>query len=330
VVLVIAVTLASALAPVAEALEKKRIPRAVTVILVYALVVLLYAAIAAYVAPALWDQARQLYHQLPQLFTGAMTRFDELMAKVPNVQGVDVGVEEAKGVAMTLARKTLSTAAGIVGVFVNAILVIFLTAYFVVEADRIWPTLLRWLPPSKRPLVGSLIRPLGARMGGYVRGQLLVSLAVGSFLAAGLTLLSVPYALVLGLMAGLLNLVPFVGSMITSVFAIVVAANHSVTTGFLTLGLFAVEQWLESNFIVPHLLGREVDLHPLVVLFAILIGASLMGVIGALIAVPLTSASLYLAQELYVKPLNAESDAAAAQEAATTSRPTASESDKPS
>ena len=137
-----------------------------------------------------------------------------------------------------------------------------------------------------------------------MRGQILVSLAVSSFLAVGLTLLGVQYSLVLGVLAGLLNLMPFVGSMLTAAFSILVASNQSLVLGALTLGLFALEQWFESNVIVPQLLGKQVELHPILVLFAILIGATLMGLPGALIAVPVTSAGIFLAQEFYLKPLN--------------------------
>jgi predicted PurR-regulated permease PerM len=183
-------------------------------------------------------------------------------------------------------------------------LVLFLTAYFVVEASSIWAKLLMWLPHEHRAKAASLIRPLGFRMGGYVRGQLLVSVAVAFYLTAGLTLLNVNYALILGVLAGLLNLVPFVGSLIACIFAVVVAANQSIWLAGATLALFACEQWCESNFFVPYLLGRNVELHPLIVLIAILIGATLMGVPGALIAVPLASAAQFLAQEFYLKPLN--------------------------
>ncbi len=102
-----------------------------------------------------------------------------------------------------------------------------------------------------------------------------------------------------------MNLVPFIGSLLACVFAVVVAANQNIWLAGAVLCLFACEQWCESNFIVPYLLGRNVELHPLIVFLAILIGATLMGVPGALVAVPLASAIQFLAQEFYLKPLNA-------------------------
>jgi predicted PurR-regulated permease PerM len=191
----------------------------------------------------------------------------------------------------------------IVTVAATAILVLFLTAYFVVEAKVMWPQLLAWLPKEKAARAATLIRPLEARLGGYIRGQLLVCLAVSTFLTIGMSLLRVEHALVLGLLSGLLNLVPFVGSMTTALLAILVAFNQSPMLAGAVVLLFVFEQWVESNLIVPNLLGKQVELHPLVVLFAILIFASILGVAGALIAVPVATAGMFLAEEFYLRPM---------------------------
>lgn len=208
-------------------------------------------------------------------------------------------------VATRIARETLSITAGLLGALLNGVLVLFLAAYFVVEAKDIWNALLHWVPPDKRERARGLIEPLGYRMGGYVRGQLLVSTAVAFVFAIGFTVINLQYSFVLAIMAGLFNLIPFVGSLLITVLAILIAAN---TGGplliVLTLVVFACEQFLESNFIVPHLLGKQVDMHPLLVLLAILVGGTLAGALGAIVAVPVTSALLFLAQEFYVKPVN--------------------------
>jgi predicted PurR-regulated permease PerM len=305
----LAITLASALAPVAEKLEQKKIPRVLTVLAAYLLFLLIYVGITIGLAPALWEQGLALYHHLPGYLAKLMEWYNELrLVTGDQASAVSVGADDIRSVALGLVDQTLNLTAGIVGFLLNGILILFLTAYFVVEAPIIWPNLLKWLPQSRRERFGKLIRPVGSRMGGYVRGQLMVSLAVAIFLGTGLTLIGVKYSLILGVMAGLLNLMPFVGSMLTAAFAILVALNQSVVLAAMTVALFAIEQWCESNFIVPHLLGSQVELHPIIVLFAIIIGATIMGVPGALVAVPTTSAAVYLAQEFYLKPLNEDPD----------------------
>lgn len=304
--LVLAITLASAISPLAEFAEKRKIPRLMTVLVVYAGIGIIYSVVAVALLPALKQQSLNLYESLPLYISGLVDRFPFLSEYIGEGGGhMKIDPEQVRNVLPTLAQRTLSLTAGLLGAVVNVILVLFLTTYFVIDATDIWNKLLPWVPPDRRDAVGALIRPLAQRMGGYVRGQLLVSLAVATILGTGLTLLGVQYSLVLGALAGLFNLIPFVGSIITMILALVVAINQSPTLALFVLVLFAFEQWLESNFVVPHLLGSQVNLHPLIVLFAILIGATLMGLPGALVSVPLASAFVFLAGQFYVKPMNA-------------------------
>lgn len=308
-----AITLASAIAPVAEWGEQRKIPRIATVITIFIATALVYSAVAYVLFPPMKEQALALYDQLPKYVQGLTEKFPSLSEYIgSNGDEMKIDPEHLKELAPKVAKHTLSLTAGLMGAVANALLVLFLTSYFVVEAKDMWDKLLLWVPVKHRQRAGGLVKPLGARMGGYVRGQLLVSLVVALFLGTGLTLLKVEYSLVLGALAGLFNLVPFVGSAISMVLSLVVAFNQSVTLAVLVLLLFGLEQWVESNFIVPHLLGKQVDLHPLLVLFAILIGATLIGLPGALIAVPVASAMQFLAQEFYLKPLNENATAGGA------------------
>lgn len=306
--LVFALTLASAIAPLAEKLETFRVPRLATIVGVYIVVGLIYAFAAVSLFPPLKEQSINLIQHIPGYFQGLNDWYDKVRlllgdTTIPagprHLETPDFGT-----LALKLGRQTLDVTSDLVGGVVNVIVVLFLTAYFVIEAEMIWTKLLLWLPADWRPRAASLIKPLEGRLGGYVRGQMLVSLAVALVLGTGLTLLKVKYSLVLGVMAGLLNLVPFVGSILTAVFATLIAANQSLTLGGLTILLFAVEQWLESNVIVPQLLGKQVELHPLIVLFSILIGATVLGLAGAIVAVPLATAIVFLAQEFYFYRIN--------------------------
>lgn len=300
-----AITLASAISPVAEWGEARKIPRIVTVLVIYASTIAIYSAVAFLLFPAMKEQAVNLYENLPTYVHNLAEKFPVLKDYIGSEdEFTKIDPQRIKDLAPNIAKHTMKLTAGLLGAAVNLILVLFLTTYFVIEAKEMWPKLLLWIPQERRDRFGGLIRPLASRMGGYVRGQLLVSLAVSLILGTGLFLIGVPYSLVLGALAGLFNLIPFVGSAITMVLAMVVALNESATLGGMVFLLFGVEQWLESNFIVPQLLGKQVDLHPLIVLFAILIGATVMGLPGALVAVPVAAAGLFLAQEFYLKPLN--------------------------
>ncbi len=334
----LAVIIAAAIAPVADKAEIKKIPRTATVAAVYIVVTLFYAGVGLALSKPLREQADLFKQHLPRYHQQVNDVYEQLKERsdewANQYAGVDLFEDEApqpdasthapstappepqpkprklepgklQDVATRVARETLSITAGLFGALLNAVLVLFLAAYFVVEAKVIWHALLQWVPPDKRERARGLIDPLGYRMGGYVRGQVLVSTAVAAVFGVGFTVINLQYSFVLAIMAGLFNLIPFVGSMLITVLAVLIAANTGGPILIaLTLVVFACEQFLESNFIVPHLLGKQVDMHPLLVLLAILVGGTLAGALGAIVAVPVTSALLYLAQEFYVKPIN--------------------------
>lgn len=327
--LIAAITLSAAIAPFARKMQSRGVPRVATIIALYLCIMALYSAVGYNLGPMISQQASnlvKLVHEKVQPW--ALAKWHELIpdstegsaidpdASVPQISGPsdqikdsikDAGnkvknrIMESAG---SLASGALKLTGNVMTFIVNILFVLFLTAYFVVESKTIIDGLLRWLPQDKRTRVRDLLPGLETRLGGYVRGQILVSLAVGSIIGLGLTIVGIPDSLVLGVVAGLLNLVPFVGSLTTAVFAIIIGFNQSLTTGLLVIVVFVIEQWLESNFIVPHLLGRQVDMHPLIVLFSVLIGGTLLGLSGALIAVPVTTVLLYLAEELYLKKLD--------------------------
>lgn len=300
-----AITLASAMAPVAEWGDTRKIPRVVTVIGIYIAIALLYSGVAYLLYPPMKEQAVSLYEHLPKIVQDLTVKFPMLTEYVGSDGDVmKIDPQHLQEIGPSFAKKTLSLTAGLMGALANVVLILFLTSYFVVEAKDIWSKLLLWVPKQNRARAGNLIKPLETRMGGYVRGQVLVSIAVATVVGGGLTLLGVKYSLVLGALAGLFNLVPFVGSAIAMSLSLLVAFNQDPTLAIFVLVLFGIEQWLESSFIVPQLLGRQVELHPLIVLFSILIGATLIGLPGALIAVPVAAALQLLAIEFYLNPLN--------------------------
>jgi predicted PurR-regulated permease PerM len=303
---IIAITLAAAIMPLAAKAESRRIPRAATVLLTYLTVVLFYTGIGW----ALWNPISTEVNALKQNFPAMQTKVEDWYFTTANRFGLPQDLthnNEVQQFAKAALHRTMNVSLGLMGVIGNVVLVLFLTSYFVINSKRMSAALLQWVPLRHRAKAEALMGPVANRMGGYVRGQALVSTAVGAFFAIGFSLIQLKYALVLGVLAGVLNLIPFVGSITATILAVFVAltdAYNPLLRVVLTIGLFVVEQTIESNFIVPFLLGSQVELDPLIVLIAILIGATLGGAVGALIAVPIASALLLIAQELYLKPMH--------------------------
>lgn len=142
------------------------------------------------------------------------------------------------------------------------------------------------------------------RMGGYVLGQLTVSMVIAILLSIGLVLIGVDTPVLIAVTAGALNFVPFLGSTIGLLLALLLALNKSLLTVVGVLLLFGGVQFLEGNFLTPYLLERKVSLHPLAVLGALIVGANLAGLIGVVVSVPILAGVNVLVQELYVRPRN--------------------------
>lgn len=303
--LVLALTLSAAIAPLAEKFEKFKIPRFATVAFVFITAASIYVIAASLLYPTLKEQAHNLYDNLPEYGRTLRDNYNNLKELAgEKASALEIGGDEIRKLVSQGVHHALDFSSNIFNCLISFILVVFLTGYFVSNADRLWKESLAWVPPEHRPRISNLIKPMENRLGGYVRGQILVCLAVGSILGFGLFIIGVKYSLILGIIAGLLNLVPFVGSITATLLALLVAANQSTTHLGLTVLLFFFEQWLESNFITPQLLGKAVELEPLLVLFSILIGGSLMGLPGALIAVPIATITVIIAEEFYLKQIN--------------------------
>jgi predicted PurR-regulated permease PerM len=305
--LIMAITLGAAMAPIADRAQSKGIPRFATVILIYLMALVVYAGVVWSLWPILAKQSRDLIASLPDIIHWLIAKTNNLsglLEPIIDISSLKSMPEELMGASKSMAINALKFTGNLLTLLINGIFILFLAAYFTIEGPTLMPALIKWLPHKARPRAQSLIAPLIQRLGGYVRGQLLVSLCVGSIIAAGLCAIGVESALVLGVISGLLNLVPFIGSFITLSLATVIGFKQAIWMGFAVLGLFAIEQWIESNFIVPNLLGKQVDLDPLVVLFAVVIGGTLLGVEGALIAVPTATLTIFFLEEFYYKPLN--------------------------
>jgi predicted PurR-regulated permease PerM len=302
-ILFMSLVLASAILPAAHFLERYRIPRGVTVLGIYLAAAGLLTLMGRLLWPALREQSLQFMDQLPRMienvqgWAGAL-RFwaAQWGASIPTPNR-----ENVEGVLGSILGNTLAFTTGAVGAVVGFLAILLVTAYLVMDAELVGQGLLRLVPPRHRSEVAALTPPVLDRMGAYVRGQLAVSVCVGAMLAAALSLLGVKYALLIGALAAVLNVVPWVGSAVASILGILSALNDSFGLALLTAGVFVGSNLVEGKLLVPYLVGRATGLHPLSVLLALLAGAHLAGLVGALVAVPLMAAVWEVVDRIYVR-----------------------------
>jgi predicted PurR-regulated permease PerM len=297
-----ALIVAAAILPAARFAERYRIPRGATVFLVYLGVAGVLTLMGRLLWPALTEQWTQFMEQLPKLIANVqrlMGRFDLLLwrwgASLPTPKP-----EDLQGLAGTLLANTLQVTAGVFGFMFGLLAIVVIAAYLVIEAEHIGTQSMRFVPPAYRPRVAALAEPILWRIGGYVRGQILSSLCVGAVLAFGMALLGVRYALLIGALAAVLNVVPFVGSLLAAVLGILSALGESLGLAIGTAVLFWGTNVLEGKLLAPQFVGRATGLHPLAVLVALLAGAHLAGLIGALVAVPFLAAAWEITRTLYL------------------------------
>ena len=211
------------------------------------------------------------------------------------------------GVATSLAGSVVTSALAL-------ILLLLYSIYFSLDADKLGPRFLRVVPEAYRPEIATLINRLSITWRAYFRGQIILMFTVGAITLIGNSALGLPGAFSLAVIAGLLELIPNFGPFIAVIPAILVAllrgstyweVNHFIFA-CMVIGFYVLVQQLENNFIVPLVLGGAVKLHPLVIMGGVVVGASVAGVAGALLAAPVIASGKEIMNYLYAKILSQE------------------------
>ena len=299
-----ALVLAAAIRPAARLGERYSVPRGVTVLLVYLGIAALLSLMGALLWPALSEQSQELIDRLPAMIENVKGWMGDLTTYLAR-WGSWLGTPKAdnlQGALSGILANTVRVTTGVFGAVVGLLVVLVVAAYLVVDEGRIGRTLLLLVPIRHRSLTASLAEPVLDRVGGYVRGQLVSSMFVGALIAIALSLLGVRYALLVGALAAMLNIVPFLGATIAAVLGILSALNDSLLKAVLAAVIMGAAQLVEGKLLAPHFVGRATGLHPLAVLLALLAGAHLAGLIGALVAVPLIAGVWEIVRRLCLEP----------------------------
>ena len=191
------------------------------------------------------------------------------------------------------------------GVVADGLIVAVLTVYFLADMSRVRALMYRLFPARRRPRAILIGDEIMAKVGAYVLGNLLVSLIAGVLTYVWLLIFNVPYALLLSIMVAILDLVPVVGSTIAGIIVALVALSVSLPIAIATVGFFIAYRLAEDYLLVPRVIGRAVEVPALVTVVAVLVGGALLGIIGALVAIPVSAGLLLLAREILFPRLDA-------------------------
>lgn len=290
----IALVISYLLHPVVSMLERRKVPRPIAVLLIYAVFCTSVSIVLLHFIPMVVAQLDELNRSLPA-FTKQVEQLlhqwnDSTLIPEPLQGSINTALARVeKWIATMLMAIVYNVDAVINFIFIMAI-VPFLTFYLLKDFDRLERFLLRLVPHQHRQVTIELVRVVDKALGHYVRGQLLVCLVVGTLAYVGYLWIDMPYPLLLALAVALTNVIPYIGPLFGAAPAIIVASTISIKMLLLVLLVNVICQLVESNVVGPQIVGRSLDLHPLVIIFALLVGGELFGVVGLLFAVPVYAA----------------------------------------
>ena len=281
-----AIVVAVALDPLVARAER-RLPRVGAILLLYAVLFLVLGGLGWLMVPPLIEQGQAIAEQAPATVEEGERQLEESELLPFSRQELR---ERAEGLARQLgavgADLALRAIAGATGI----LLVWAMAAYLLASGPALLRYLLSHWPPAQRGQVEDVLREMGQTMGGFVRGWVLAAMIVGVLTYVGLLIIGVKYALMLAVVAGLLELIPVLGPLIAAVPAIAVALTDSWGTALMVLLFYIALQQFENYVLLPNILYKQAHIPPLLTLVALVVGASLGGVFGALLAVPVSGA----------------------------------------
>ncbi|NPV52833.1 MAG: AI-2E family transporter [Firmicutes bacterium] len=293
---ILAVVLAYIINPLVCYLERKGAPRTIGTLIVYLAFTLLSALVIAYLFPLLLYQLEKLLEALPQQASNINTRLEAIFERVDRfrvpqvIRGVmDEAILRGEAYLREAVRTVVDAMLGLFSALPGLLITPILAFYFTRDIEAIKDRILVLIPGRYNQAALSLLREVDAVLAGFIRGQLIVCIFVGILTTIGLSLLRVDFALIIGIVAGILDVIPYFGPVLGAVPAVAIAFLKSHLTALYVIILFAVIHQVESGVIAPKVFSDRVGLHPVAVIFALLAGGELAGITGMLLAVPVAA-----------------------------------------
>lgn len=297
------------LQPGVDFLERRGLSRLSGILLSYLILILVFSLTMVFVIPLMVEETTNLIRDLPRyvrLGQETFSRYVEVFRdfRIPQ-EAADVvsqGLNQVKSSLLSVLARVPRAAVGLFGALFNLVLAPIIAFYALKDLELIRRGALRLVPPVYREEGGAVLTKIDRALRGFVRGQLADALIVGVLSAVGLGILGIDFAVIIGMLAGFFNLIPYFGPIIGSIPAIIIALiNYSPWRALGVIVMFLIVQQLDSQVINPYLMRRYVGLHPLLVIFALLAGGLLLGLLGMLIAVPVTAVAMVLTSHFLEK-----------------------------
>jgi len=293
----VSVVIGTALRPAVDRLFERGVLRPVGIIGIYVLLAALLFGFMALVLPLLADQTTELLRNVPDYYGNfraslleSRTRlFSSLGLQLPANPGLFPGEEPTAEEALSQFNQAYLFAGSILKVFLGAFAAFLMAYYWALEGDLAIRTLLRFVPVQRRKGIRRFISEAEQKLGGFIRGQGILSLTVGTAAFAGYSLIGLPYALVLAILAGFFEMIPVFGPVLGAVPAILVTITLDPDKTVWVLVLTGLIQLVENVWLVPRVMNRSMGVNPILTLLALVTFGSVFGFAGAVLAIPLAA-----------------------------------------
>lgn len=301
-IFVASILLAALIEPFASWFAARRIPRGLAVIIVYICLLSLTAIFVAAFVPIVSEQGGQLIANFSSSYASTM----ESLGQVRQFSA-DYGFADNLSSSLTAIQQGVadsfgsifSTVWGVVGGVAATFIVLVLSFYMVVEEERMRKYFRSLAPIEYQPYVAHLMKKMSRKMGEWLRGQIILGVIVGLAVYIGLSFLGVKYALVLALIAGILEVVPYVGPIISLVPALIVGFAQSPLIGLAVIILYLIIQQFENHVLVPKVMQKVTGLNPIISILALLVGFKAGGLTGAVLSIPLAMMCVVILEDLF-------------------------------
>jgi len=298
----IALILASGLGPLVDWMQSKKIPRTLGVIIIYVILNSIIVSVIFLAVPPIVQEFKDLSVRLPDVIERLRSGLDILHANSENSSFFSNIENTLRGTPKNLPAAAGDIFSGLLSFFggiFTFFLTLVITFYMAVEEDALKKIVWSVIPGESQVYVMGLIKRMQLKVGHWMRGQLILSLIIFIFIFTGLSILGVEYALILALIAGLVEFVPYLGPIIASIPAIFLAFTQDPALAIFVAILYYVVQVVENNIIVPKIMQKAVGLNPVISIVVLLMGFKLAGVAGAILAIPVATIVSVFLQDVF-------------------------------
>ena len=298
----IAIIISYLLNPIVSLLNERKVPRSIAVLLIYAAFIAATVVILINLIPMFIKQLTELNEHLPQFTKRAQALLSQVNENRHLPESVRTGINNSLIKMETGFSGWISRFIDGLGSMLNAVFIAFiipfLAFYILKDFNVIQKTILASIPKKHRKHAVRLLGEIDETLGSYIRGQLLVCLIVGTFVWIGYWIIGLPYTLLFAIVVALTNIIPYLGPYLGAAPALLFAATLSWKMVLYVALVNWIVQLLEGNVISPQVVGKTLHMHPLTIIFALLIGGELAGVMGLILAVPVYAVAKVLVQYL--------------------------------